>query len=82
MFTSSKPDVEIPDVGVYEYLFSSLTDADLDAVALVDPGSGAETTYAALRASVDAFAVAKLNKLLQEAHFLRGQVLSQIIFPS
>jgi 4-coumarate--CoA ligase len=56
MFTSSKPDVEIPDVGVYEYLFSSLTDADLDAVALVDPGSGVETTYGALRASVDAFA--------------------------
>ncbi|SFS17775.1 4-coumarate--CoA ligase [Microbacterium sp. cf046] len=56
MFTSSFPDVEIPDVGVYEYLFSSLTDDELGEVALIDPASGAETTYGALRAQVNTFA--------------------------
>ncbi len=56
MFTSPFPDVEIPEVSVYDYLFSSLTDDDATRVALVDPATGAETTYAALRAQVNAFA--------------------------
>jgi acyl-CoA synthetase (AMP-forming)/AMP-acid ligase II len=56
MFTSPYPDVEIPDVSVYDYLFASLTDDDLGRVALIDPATGAETTYGALRAQVNAFA--------------------------
>ncbi len=31
MFTSPFPDVEIPEVSVYEYLFGSLTDEDTHA---------------------------------------------------
>ncbi|KSU56406.1 AMP-binding protein [Microbacterium enclense] len=56
MFHSPHPSVEVPDESIYDYLFGSLDDGDLDRVALVDPASGAETTYGALRAQVDAFA--------------------------
>ncbi|WP_295790708.1 AMP-binding protein [uncultured Microbacterium sp.] len=56
MFQSPYPSAEIPDQSIYDYLFASLDEADLDRVALVDPSSGAETTYRALRAQVDAFA--------------------------
>ena len=56
MFTSPIPDVEIPEVGVYDFLFASLTDDELTEIALIDPASGAETTYGALRAQVNAFA--------------------------
>ena len=56
MFQSPYPRIDIPDVSIYDDLFGSLDDADLDRVALIDPASGAETTYATLRAHVDAFA--------------------------
>ncbi|ALJ19718.1 AMP-binding protein [Microbacterium sp. No. 7] len=56
MFTSPYPTIDIPRVSVYDELFGTLTDDDLDRVALIDPGSGAETTYRALRAQIDAFA--------------------------
>ncbi|PJI86559.1 AMP-binding protein [Luteimicrobium subarcticum] len=56
MFRSPFPDVDIPDVTVYDYLFASLTDEDADRVALVDGPSGRETTFRELRAQVDAVA--------------------------
>ncbi|MCM3613262.1 AMP-binding protein [Microbacterium enclense] len=56
MFHSPHPSVEVPDESIYDYLFGSLDEGDLARVALVDPASGAETTYGALRAQVDAFA--------------------------
>jgi 4-coumarate--CoA ligase len=56
VFHSPFPDVEIPAVSVYEYLFGDLSDDDRGRVALIDPTSGAETTYGALKAQVDAFA--------------------------
>ncbi|AXJ09228.1 AMP-binding protein [Arthrobacter sp. PM3] len=56
MFSSPYPDVEIPDLGIYDYLFGALTEADLDRVAVVDGSSGAETTYRALRDQIDALA--------------------------
>lgn len=56
MFRSPHPPVDTPDVSIYDYLFGSLDESNLGRVALVDPSSGAETTYGALRAQVDAFA--------------------------
>lgn len=56
MFESPYPPIEIPGLSVYDDLFGTLDAADLDRVALIDPASGAETTYGALRAQVDAFA--------------------------
>ncbi|HEX5859950.1 MAG TPA: AMP-binding protein [Microbacterium sp.] len=56
MFTSPLPDVEIPELSIYDYLFGSLADDDLGRAALIDPASGVETTYGALRAQVNAFA--------------------------
>ncbi|MFT4052456.1 MAG: AMP-binding protein [Microbacterium sp.] len=56
MFTSPFPDVEIPDVSVYDYLFGSLTAEESARVALIDPSTGAETTYGTLKAHVDLFA--------------------------
>jgi len=56
VFTSPFTDVDIPEVGLYDYLFGSLTAADGARVALIDPATGDETTYAQLRDRVDAFA--------------------------
>jgi acyl-CoA synthetase (AMP-forming)/AMP-acid ligase II len=56
VFRSPYPDVDIPDVSVFEYLFGSLTEEEESRIALIDPATGAETTYGALRAQVEAFA--------------------------
>lgn len=56
MFESPFPDVRIPDVSVYDFLFASLGEADLDRTALVDGTSGAEMSYGQLRAQVDLLA--------------------------
>ncbi|WP_029291784.1 AMP-binding protein [Cellulomonas sp. HZM] len=54
--TSPFPDVEIPDVALYDYLFADLTDADRARTAVVDSVSGRATTYGALVDQVDAVA--------------------------
>ncbi len=56
MFTSPFADVEIPELSIFDYLFTGLERDDLERVALIDPATGAETTYAALRAQIEAFA--------------------------
>jgi acyl-CoA synthetase (AMP-forming)/AMP-acid ligase II len=56
MARSTYPDVEIPDLSVYDYLFGSLDAADLLRVAIVDGTSGAETTYGQLVERIDAVA--------------------------
>ena len=56
MVRSTYPDVEIPEVSIYDFLFSDLDDAELDAVALVDGVSGATTTYRQLVQQIDLFA--------------------------
>ncbi|MCV7228577.1 4-coumarate--CoA ligase family protein [Mycolicibacterium komossense] len=61
-FASPFPDIVVPDETVYEYLFGELTEADGDRVALVDAGSGAETTYRDLVTRVDAFAGALADR--------------------
>ncbi len=55
-FRSPFPDVEIPDVSVYDYIFGDLTDDDLSRIAVFDSATGSETTYGDLRARIDAFA--------------------------
>lgn len=56
MFESRFPDLDIPNISIYEYLFGSLQGEALDRVALIDPASGAETSYGALVAQINAFA--------------------------
>jgi acyl-CoA synthetase (AMP-forming)/AMP-acid ligase II len=56
VFESTFPDVDIPDVSVYDYLFADLTDEDAARIAFIDPATGAETSYGALRGQIDAFA--------------------------
>ncbi|WP_413768790.1 AMP-binding protein [Rhodococcus pyridinivorans] len=55
-FKSPFPDVEIPNRSVYDFLFASITEADLDRVALIDPNSSDETTYRQLIDQIDAAA--------------------------
>ncbi|MCF3939398.1 MULTISPECIES: 4-coumarate--CoA ligase family protein [Gordonia] len=55
-FTSPFPDVEIPNQTVYDFLFGSISDDDMNRVALVDPKSGDETTYARLIGQIHAAA--------------------------
>lgn len=45
VFRGPLAEVEIPQLSVYDYLFGSLNDDDLDRVAIVDGTSGAETSY-------------------------------------
>ena len=54
-FASPHPDVAVPDLSLYDYLFADLGDA-ADSVALIDGPSGASTSYAQLRAQIDALA--------------------------
>ena len=56
MYTSAYPDVEIPTLSVFDYLFDNLSGDDLQRIALIDPATGAETTYGALRAQIASFA--------------------------
>jgi len=56
VFTSPHADVEIPDVSIYDYLFGSLTADEAGRIALIDPATGTETTFGALKAQVGAFA--------------------------
>ncbi|KAB1655955.1 4-coumarate--CoA ligase family protein [Pseudoclavibacter chungangensis] len=56
MIDSPYPDVEIPDLTVYDYLFGDLDDADRDRPAFIAQADGAETSYASLVAQIDAFA--------------------------
>jgi len=62
MFSSPFADVDIPDLGVYDYLFGSLTDDELDRVAIVDSTSGDETSYRKLRDQVLGFAGALASR--------------------
>jgi acyl-CoA synthetase (AMP-forming)/AMP-acid ligase II len=45
VFRGPLPDVDIPNLSVYDYLFGDLSGEDLDRVAIVDGASGAETSY-------------------------------------
>lgn len=55
-FASPFPDVDIPDVSVYDLLFTDVDPADLDRVAIVDVPSAATTTYRQLIEQVEATA--------------------------
>lgn len=56
MTRSTFPDVEIPNLSIYDFLFGSLTPSELEVAALVDGTSGATTTYGQLVAQVNAVA--------------------------
>lgn len=62
MFKSPYPDIDIPDVSIYDYLFTGLSDHELDTIALIDGTSGAETTYRELIAHIDGVAGALANR--------------------
>lgn len=55
-FRSPFPDVEIPDVSVYDFIFGDLTDDETGRTAVHDSATHADTTYGDLKARVDAFA--------------------------
>ncbi|MCK8613263.1 4-coumarate--CoA ligase family protein [Gordonia sp. C13] len=61
-FTSPFPDVEIPDVSVFDYLFGSVADEDRERIALVDPKSGSTTTYGQLVGQIEAAAGALASR--------------------
>ncbi|MDI9915570.1 4-coumarate--CoA ligase family protein [Rhodococcus sp. IEGM 1379] len=55
-FSSPFPDVDIPEVSVFDLLFSNMNQADLDRVALIDTPGGARTTYGELIGQVNSTA--------------------------
>ncbi|MCZ0985956.1 4-coumarate--CoA ligase family protein [Streptomyces diastatochromogenes] len=56
MFTSPFPDVEIPEVSVFDMLFTDIDQTDLDRIALIDAADGTRTTYRELIGRVNATA--------------------------
>lgn len=52
-FKSPFPDVEIPNLSVYDFLFSRLDPANTERPALIDGASGAVTTYRSLVAQIN-----------------------------
>jgi acyl-CoA synthetase (AMP-forming)/AMP-acid ligase II len=56
MVRSTFPDVDIPGVSVFDFLFGDLDEMRLDATALIDGTSGAETTYRQLIGQIELFA--------------------------
>ncbi|AQA01097.1 4-coumarate--CoA ligase family protein [Mycobacterium sp. MS1601] len=61
-FASPYPEVEIPESGVYDYLFGDLSESDADRVAMVDAPTGTALTYRDLVTRVDAFAGALTDR--------------------
>ncbi len=55
-FNSPFPDVEIPNLSVYDFLFGSIAESDLAKPALIDGTSGAVTTYEALIGQINGIA--------------------------
>ncbi|PTR31217.1 acyl-CoA synthetase (AMP-forming)/AMP-acid ligase II [Rhodococcus sp. OK519] len=55
-FRSPFPDVEIPDLSVFDFLFGSIDGADLDRPAMIDGASGAVTDYRTLVGQIEAVA--------------------------
>ncbi|MDT0551427.1 AMP-binding protein, partial [Streptomyces lonegramiae] len=55
-FASPFPDVDLPTVSVYDYLFADMSPADANRSARVDAKSGAETSYGDLVSRIDSFA--------------------------
>ncbi|HWU65347.1 MAG TPA: AMP-binding protein [Ensifer sp.] len=55
-FSSPFPDVEIPDLTLFDYLFGSVAPADLDRPALIDGSRGTSTTYRELVADIERIA--------------------------
>jgi len=62
MFRSPFPDMTIPNVSVYDFLFADLGPEDLDRIALVDGTSGAETTYRQLVGQINLLAGALASR--------------------
>src|SRR3954453_4470195 len=52
MQKSPYPDEEIPKVSVFDFLFADLSEADAGRNALVDGGTGAVTTFGALKQQI------------------------------
>ncbi|MFC0316323.1 AMP-binding protein [Gordonia phosphorivorans] len=55
-FRNPYPDVEIPNLSVYDFLFGSIAEGDLDRTALIDSKTGATTTYRQLVGQINAAA--------------------------
>ncbi|OBG56874.1 AMP-dependent synthetase [Mycolicibacterium fortuitum] len=55
-FASPFPDVDLPTVSVYDYLFADMSPADANRIAMVDAKSGTETSYGDLVSRIDSFA--------------------------
>ena len=56
MTRSTFADVEIPNLSIYDFLFGSLSAAELDSNALIDGTTGATTTYRELVGQINAVA--------------------------
>ncbi|MGE2724725.1 4-coumarate--CoA ligase family protein [Mycolicibacterium pulveris] len=50
------PEVDIPSISVYDFLFGDIAGDDLDRIALIDAKSGRQTSYRELIGRVNAFA--------------------------
>ncbi|WP_083826621.1 AMP-binding protein [Hoyosella subflava] len=64
-FRSPFPDVDIPDLSLYDFLFGSITAEDLDRAAFIDGASGEVTTYSTLLLHINAIAASLIDRGLR-----------------
>ena len=64
--TSPYPDVDIPELTVFDALFASLTSEDEKRTALIDGTTGARLSFGSLRSQIEAFAGALRNRGVRE----------------
>jgi acyl-CoA synthetase (AMP-forming)/AMP-acid ligase II len=57
-FVSPFPDVAIPDISVYNYVFGGLNEVDCDRVAIVETDTQIELSYGELVTRIESFAAA------------------------
>lgn len=53
---SPQPPIEIPNQGVFEFMFGDIASDDEDRIAVIDIADGSETSYAHLRAYIESVA--------------------------
>ncbi|WP_341953048.1 AMP-binding protein [Salinibacterium sp. TMP30] len=56
VFRSPYPDVVIPELSIYDFLFGSISEGDLERAAVTDGTTGAVVSYRELLAQIDAVA--------------------------
>ena len=72
VFRSKVPDIEIPSIGIFQYVFSNKNNVSEDKAIFIDGKTDKRLTFAELKSNSKKFAAGLQDKV----NFKRGDVLS------